>query len=175
MLKVKEGDLEKASLLYSRYSRRLFGFFYRMVSNGAISEDLVQNVFMRVIKYKHTYSEDGKFETWLFQLARNVHHDHYRKEKRYLWQENMSEWEGQLKEDRNVEKSTIADEEIGLIGKALKMLDPQKRELIELTRFQKLKYEEVATLLGISEGAVKVRMHRTIKELKENYLKLEAS
>ena len=64
MLKVKAGDVEKLGLLYKRYSRRLFGFFYRMTSSASVSEDLVQNVFMRMLKYKHSYSDSGNFEAW---------------------------------------------------------------------------------------------------------------
>ena len=79
MLKVKEGDVDKLNLLYKRYSRRFFGFFYGMTNDGATSEDLVQNVFVRMLKYRHTYKETGDFEVWAFQMARNVHHDHYRK------------------------------------------------------------------------------------------------
>ncbi len=173
MLKVKGGDLDKASLLYERYSRRMFGFFYRMTHDGAVSEDLVQNVFMRAIKYKHTYADTGKFETWIFQLARNVHHDHYRKAKRYSWQGDMGDWEGKLKEENNIETEKTRQDDLDTLDLALQKLTPEKKELIELTRFQKMKYDEVASLLGISEGAVKVRMHRVLKELRENYLELE--
>jgi RNA polymerase sigma-70 factor (ECF subfamily) len=173
MLKVKNGDLDRLTLLFHRYSKRLYGFFFAMTSNGANSEDLVQNVFMRVLKYRHTYATDGKFESWLFHLARNVHHDHYRKNKRYYFQENMSDWEGQLKEESNREIEMTKEDELGVLQNALNALSHEKRELIELTRFQKLKYEQVAGLLGISESALKVRVHRILKELKENYIKMD--
>ena len=104
MLKVKEGEVEKLNLLYKRYSRRFFGFFYGMTSDGATSEDLVQNVFMRILKYKHTYKENGDFEVWAFQLARNVHKDHYRKNKRYAFQEDMNPYEMQLSDTTHIEK-----------------------------------------------------------------------
>ena len=174
MLKIKEGDLDKVGLLYQRYSRRLFGFFYRMTNDGSQSEDLVQNVFIRLIKYRKTYWEDGHFETWIFQLARNVHHDAYRKTKRYKWQEDMTDWEAKLTEEDNVESSTIKGEEQSLLIRALNTLSPEKREIIELTKFQKLKYEEVANLLGKTEGALKVQIHRILKELRLKYFELEA-
>ncbi len=173
MLKIKGDDLEKASLLYARYSRRLFGFFYRMTNNAATSEDLVQNVFVRMIRYRHTYDEQGNFQTWAFQLARNVHHDHYRKEKRYSWQEDMTDWEGKLKEEKTAETSREKREELDILSQSLARLSPEKRELIELTKFQKMKYEEVANLMGTTEGAVKVRIHRVLKELREIYQGLE--
>lgn len=174
MLKVKAGDVEKLNLLYRRYSRRFFGFFYGMTNDGATSEDLVQNVFVRILKYKHTYAESGNFEVWAFQLARNVHHDHYRKNKRYAFQDDMTPWEEELKETRNRESEIEQLEELGYLKKALDKLSPEKKELIELVRFQKVKYAKVAEIFGISESAVKVRVHRIVKELKETYLKLDA-
>lgn len=173
MLKVKTGDVGKLNLLYSRYSRRLFGYFYRMTSDGSTSEDLVQNVFERVLKYKHSYSEDGHFEVWVFQLARNVHRDHFRKNKRYDFQEDMSSWEKDLSHSSNQEAEMTKSDELRFLQKALSMLDEEKRELIELVKFQKVKYARVAELLGTSESAVKVRVHRTLKELKDAYLKLD--
>ena len=173
MLKVKKGDLEKLSLLYHRYSRRVFGFFYRLTEDGATSEDLVQNVFMRILKYKHTYSEEGRFETWIFHLARNIHIDHYKKNSRYSWQEDMSDWESKLKDETNAEVMTEKNDEINLLRSALQSLSREKRELIEMTRFQKMKYQQVAELLGMTESAVKVKIHRTLKELRQAYLKLE--
>ena len=173
MLKVKRGDVDKLSLLYQRYSRRVFGFFYRLTSDGATSEDLVQNVYMRILQYKHTYSEQGQFETWIFHMARNIHIDYYKKNSRYSWQENMTDWETKLKDENNAEVATSKNDEMNMLRQALQSLAPEKRELIEMTRFQKLKYQQVAELLGTSESAIKVRVHRILKELKQAYLKLE--
>ncbi len=175
MLKVKAGDVEKLGLLYKRYSRRLFGFFYRMTSSASVSEDLVQNVFMRMLKYKHSYSDSGNFEAWAFHMGRNVHKDFLRKNNRYSWQEDMTSWEEQLKDDHNKEVYLQQTDELNNLSRAIQALPEDKRELIELTRFQQLKYEQVAQLLGISESAVKVRVHRTMKELKDNYLKLDGN
>lgn len=173
MLKVKTGDVGKLNLLYSRYSRRLFGYFYSLTSDGATSEDLVQNVFERIIKYKHSYSEDGNFEIWIFRLARNVHRDHFRKNKRYQLEDDMTSWEANLQESGNRELEMTKSEELHFLDKALTRLSGEKRELIELVKFQNMKYARVAELLDISESAVKVRVHRTLKELKDAYIKLD--
>lgn len=173
MLKVKEGEVEKLNLLYKRYSRRFFGFFYGMTKDGATSEDLVQNVFMRILKYKHTYSDSGDFEVWAFQMARNVHHDHYRKNKRYAFQEVMDPWEEQLKETKNREVEMEKSDELNYLQKALNNLSTDKRELIELVRFQKVKYAKAAEMLGVSESAIKVRVHRILKELRDSYVKMD--
>ena len=146
-----------------------------MTSSVAISEDLVQNVFMRMLKYKHSYSDTGNFEAWAFHLGRNVHKDFLRKNKRYSWQNDMTSWEEHLQDDQNKEVFLQQTDELNNLSRAIRALPEDKRELIELTRFQKLRYEQVAQLLGISESAVKVRVHRTMKELKENYLKLDGN
>ncbi len=173
MLKVKAGDVDKLNLLYIRYSRRLFGFFFGMTKDGATAEDLVQNVFMRILKYKHSYSEDGDFEVWIFQLARNIHKDHYRKNKRYAFQDDMEPWEKNLKDDHNAEKQMAKTDELQYLQNALNKLSDEKRELIELVKFQKVKYAKAAEMLGSTESAIKVKVHRTLKELKESYLKLD--
>ncbi|MEQ9402440.1 MAG: RNA polymerase sigma factor [Cyclobacteriaceae bacterium] len=173
MLKVKGGDVEKLNLLYQRYSRRFFGFFYGMTKDGATSEDLVQNVFMRILKYKHTYSESGDFEIWAFQLARNVHHDHYKKNKRYAFQEAMDPWEEELRDTKNKEADMEKSDELNYLKKALDNLSVEKRELIELVRFQKVKYAKAAEMLGVTESAIKVRIHRILKELRDSYVKLD--
>ena len=173
MLKVKEGEVEKLNLLYKRYSRRFFGFFYGMTSDGATSEDLVQNVFMRILKYKHTYKDSGGFEVWAFQLARNVHKDHYRKNKRYSFQEDMNPFEQTLQESEHKEVEMERSDELNYLKKALESLSEEKRELIELVRFQKVKYAKVAEMYGVTESAIKVRVHRILKELRASYLKLD--
>lgn len=173
MLKVKAGDVEKLGLLYHRYSRRLFGFFYRMTHDAATSEDLVHNVFVRMLRYKQSYSEGGNFEAWAFHVSRNVHKDHIKKNKRYQWQESMTDWERVLSHSDHQERHMQQTDTLSYLERALSALSPEKRELLELTRFQKMKYEKVAELLGITESAVKVRVHRVLKELRENYLKLD--
>lgn len=169
MLQVKSGDVNKLSILYERYKRRLFGFFYQMSKDAATSEDLVQNVFMRILKYKHTYAEDGKFDTWAFHMARNVQYDHFRKNQRYQFNETMDNWEHELKEEETIEKKLTRKDELDHLQMALDALPDEKRELIVLTRFQQLKYAQVADMLGTTESAIKVRIHRILKELKTNY------
>ncbi len=106
-------------------------------------------------------------------MARNVHTDHYRKNKRYAFQEDMNPYEEQLSHSGNKEVDMEKSDELNYLKKALGGLTPEKRELIELVRFQKIKYAKVAEMLGTSESAIKVRVHRVLKELRESYLKLD--
>src|SRR5882672_12436427 len=75
---VKNGDLQQASLLFERYHRRIFNFLARMASDRELAQDLTQNVFLRMIKYRTSYKEGLKFQSWIYQMARNAFSDHYR-------------------------------------------------------------------------------------------------
>ena len=90
MLNVKAGQRDSMGLLFERYHRQLFGYFYHLSGQAEPSEDLVQTVFYRMLKYAHTYQGDGEFITWMFHLARNVWADYYKKQKR-LPTEEMNE------------------------------------------------------------------------------------
>ncbi|HZX73254.1 MAG TPA: sigma-70 family RNA polymerase sigma factor [Cyclobacteriaceae bacterium] len=78
---VKNGDLQQASLLFERHHKRIFNFLVRMTMDRDVAEDLTQNVFLRLIRYRTSYKEDLKFTTWIYKMARNVFSDHYQQQK----------------------------------------------------------------------------------------------
>lgn len=173
MLKVKAGECDRLGLLFERYHRPLYSFFYKLTNQCEVSEDLVQNVFLRMLKYRHTYTGEGEFKTWMYHLARNVHADNYRKNKRLGFADDYNNLENSLRDDYNPEEQTRQAEEMHLLQVALGHLEIEKREVLVLSRFQGLKYKEIAELFGCSEGAIKVRAFRALEELKTIYLKLE--
>lgn len=173
MLKVKAGDVDKLGLLFERYNKSLFGFFYRMTQNAKTSEDLVQNVFLRILKYKHTFTGEGKFTTWMYHLARNVNVDHHKKESRMGYKDDLSDWENRIPEEFGTEEKLNQQEEVRLLNTALSKLSPEKREILILSRYQGLKYKEIGKIMDCSEGAVKVRIHRALTDLKKIYKKIE--
>ena len=65
MLTVREGDIEKLGILFERHHRRLFNFFLRLTARRHLSEDLVQEVFVRLLKYRHTFRENSTFTAWM--------------------------------------------------------------------------------------------------------------
>lgn len=165
MLKVKAGDLNKMSLLFERYHRRLFRFFYRLTRRRDHSEDLVQEVFERILKYRDTYTNSGPFSTWIFQIARNLHSDYHRKQNSNPVEEDLPEWEDiegyDLDPDRGRNK-----EELQLMYRAIDNLDAGKKETLILSRFEGFRYKEIAKIMNCSESAVKVRIYRALRELK---------
>ena len=171
MLEVKAGELSQLGLLFERYHKALYMFFFRLTNgDSAVSEDLVQTVFLRILTYRHTFTGSGKFVSWMYHLARNIFADHYRKGKRQGQRDDLE------KAEQNPALSFTPDdreEELSLLEKALRYLPNDKRELIILSKYQELPYREIATILGCSEGNVKVKVFRAIQELKVIYQKLE--
>jgi RNA polymerase sigma-70 factor (ECF subfamily) len=168
---VRDGQVEKLAVLFERYQTMLYNFFLRLTGNRAVSEDLVQEVFMRVLKYRAGYMGESRFNVWLFQIARNAHVDHLRKQKGTL------PIEEQFAEPPSREPlpgaAYEADREAELVRRALDRLPVQKREILVLFRFQNLKLREIAELLGIQVGTVKAQVHRALKDLSRIYLELQ--
>ena len=169
MLKVKSGDLDKMGLLFQRYHEPLYGFLFHMTRQREASEDMMQNVFYRMLRSRHTFTGEGEFRTWMYHLARNVLKDFFK-----LFRRNGSHYEiggyeeriaGGASADQLVERKL----EIKVLEKALGSLSPESREVLVLSRFQELKYAEIAQVLEISVSAVKVRAHRAMNQLKELY------
>lgn len=172
MLRVKEGDLEKLGLLFERYKKPLFGFFYGMCKDTELCDDLVQNVFFRILKYRYLFRGDGDFRTWMFHIARNVNHDHFRKTK-WKHKEAIENWEERLGTDENRDTKFQQDEEMQLLSMAMDRLPDDKKEILLLSKFQDKKYKEIGEILGCSEGAVKVKVFRALQDLREVYKQLE--
>lgn len=168
---VKNGDLQRASLLFERYHKRIFNFLARMTMNRAVAEDLTQNVFLRLIKYRKSYREGNKFHSWIYQVARNVFSDHYQAVKNRKADFVDVEKLGDRMADS--EESMVMDEQEKLLQRSLLLLNEEQRELLVLTRFQQMKYEEVAVIMDTTVANIKVKVHRAIAKLREHYFQLE--
>lgn len=164
MLQVKAGQINRLSVLFQRYQLPLYNFFVRLTQDEPLSEDLTQNVFERILRYRHSYTAEASFRSWLYQIARNVRADHYRLNKIqvdiYTSLPDLS-----MEADSFLEQMEIREEEKQL-EKAISQLKPEYREVLILGWIEKMKYAEVAEILGISEANVKVRMHRAVNQLR---------
>jgi RNA polymerase sigma factor (sigma-70 family) len=171
MLAVKNGDLQQASLLFERYHKRILNFLARMVLDRAVAEDLTQNVFLRMIRYRTSYQEGNKFQSWIYQVARNVFSDHYQANKNrksdFIDVEKMSD----TMEDPEESKDQHEREET--LRRSMALLNEEQQQLLVLTRFQHMKYEEVADIMDTTVANIKVKVHRAIAKLREHYFELE--
>lgn len=131
-----------------------------------VSQDLTQNLFYRMIKYRSSYKEGNSVKSWIYQIARNLHSDYCKQEKK----------SGDLLIITDTYPSEVSDDQDNYLEEDYKKLDTallslsdQQRELIVLSRFQGLKYEEISSITNQSVPAIKVAMHRAIKQLRSVY------
>lgn len=168
---VKRGELQQATLLFDRYYKRIFNFLARMAMDRELAEDLTQNVFLRIIRYRSSYREGSKFQSWIYQIARNVFSDHYQANKNrsssFIDVEKVSEVMAESTE------SEMQEEQERLLHRSMARLTDEQRELLVLTRFQHMKYEEVAAIMDTTVANIKVKVHRAILKLREYYFELE--
>jgi len=170
MKNVRDGDVAGLAVLFERYHVILFRYFVRLSGKRDASEDMVQEVFFRMLKYRHTYRGDGEFLPWMYHIARNVNVDLGKRWNR----------ESPFDADRDdhpdntpmAHESMERSEETALLQMALSQLPPEKREVLVLSRYQELHYATIAEILGCSIDAVKVRVHRAMIELRKMYLQL---
>ena len=169
MLALRNGDLNKLGILFRRYQVPLYNFFLRQGAHPNTGEDLVQEVFLRILKFRASYRGESKFTTWFFQIARNVFFDHHRKNGRTVSREDF---DNLPTETLNPEELATQRDETAILRQALEDISPEKREAIILSRFHHLNYEEIAEITGTKLSTVKIRVFRGLKELTKSYQKL---
>jgi RNA polymerase sigma-70 factor (ECF subfamily) len=168
---VRDGDVGQLGILFERHHGRLYNYCLRLTGDPEASRDLVQEVFFRMLKYRATYRTEGTFLPWFYRLARNACFDHLRGSGR----EVAADVEAMEEAAPGPAPSEEAErrEEVRLLSRALHRLPVDKRELLVMARFGALGYREIAETLGTTVGAVRVRVHRALKELRQVYLAIE--
>ena len=167
MSQVRSGVGEMLGLLFERYQTPLFNFYLKLTGDRAASEDLVQEVFFRILKYRQSYRTETPFRAWMYQIARNARVDYLRRRR------PETSWEPEMSPAVAPADTAQQSEETALLYRALLRMPEEKREILVLSRFQDLKYEEIARLLDCETGTVKTRVHRALQELRENFHQLQ--
>jgi RNA polymerase sigma factor (sigma-70 family) len=172
MIAVRAGEVRRLGELFERYHKPLYGFFVRLTNQPSASEDLVQIVFYRILKYRHTYRDEGKFSAWIYHLARKVAADHFRKHSRTPTPADPVDFHDQPDQGPAPDSQADTSDDLALMRRALARVSHEHREVLVLARLQHLNHQDIARLLDCSVGAVKVRAHRALKELREVYFKI---
>lgn len=167
---VKNGHLTHLSVLFERYHVKLYNYFLKLTHDKTISQDLTQNLFYRIIKYRHTFKIENNFKSWIYQMARNVHIDNCKDQKRT---DDRFRNVDNFNENITEHPDNYGEEEFERLNIAMAKLQPEQLNIIILSRYQGLKYEEISKINNSTVSAIKVQMHRAIKKLREIYFNQE--
>jgi RNA polymerase sigma-70 factor (ECF subfamily) len=164
MVSVQQGRLSDLDRLFERHHRPLFQFFLRLTGDRQASEDLVQDVFLRMLRYRATYQPFSQFRTWMYQLARNAHIDRFKRTRRVVGlEEAPGEPASPAPHPGEILERT---RELATLRRALTRLSHEHREVLILSRFHGLSYRQVGEVVGCAEGTVKVRVFRAMQQLR---------
>lgn len=168
MKEVQNGRLEAMTALFDRYQVRMYNYFFKLSFDASQSEDLTQQLFIRALQYRSSFRpEQGSVKTWLYRMAVNLHIDHSKRQAKHkMTVMPLDDVHGEVAEQTT---SDFTEADYSTLDKALMQLEPEQQKLILLCRYQGLKYEEVAAIMGISVVNVKVKMHRAILALRKLY------
>jgi RNA polymerase sigma-70 factor, ECF subfamily len=172
MLRVREGDETSFALLLQRHRGPVVNFLHRMVQNRAISEELAQEVFLRIYRSRGTYEPTAKFTTWLFRIATHLALNAIRDGRKLKGHESLDQevFDGVARHitDRqpNAEQELIRAVKVNEIRQAIQALPDKQRAAVLMHKYQGLDYTQIAGALRCSESAVKSLLFRAYETLR---------
>jgi RNA polymerase sigma-70 factor (ECF subfamily) len=161
----KRRDPESFSILVDAYGARLYGFFYRLSRDKTLSDDLLSELFVKLVEKIRNY-RGGHFDAWLFTVASNVWHDRLRAKQRD--DKAMDARKAQL--ELEAQQKRISGQEIEMtdrLGRELENIDQQSRELIMLRYYSRMGFKEIAQSQGMPIGTVLSKVHRALARLRQ--------
>jgi RNA polymerase sigma-70 factor (ECF subfamily) len=161
-----QGDQEAFARLIEQYTSSVFNLCYRMLGSAQDAEDATQEIFFRVYARLGSYDLDRRFSTWLLSIASNYCIDRLRRRK-FAWV-TLEDTAFMLpSNEAGPERRALQRERADIVQAALQNMPSQYRLVLVLRYWQDMSYNEIATLTGLSESALKTRLHRARKQLAE--------
>lgn len=164
----KQGNLKAFDALINFYQKAIYNHLYRLTNNPDDASDLAQDTFVKLFKTRSRIDSEGNFKSYLYKIATNTAYDWFKKKK--------ARKEDLIIDDENINFETIeADqsyyklEELDRLGleMALEKIKPKSKNLLLLYYQQGFNYEEIAEIMNLPLGTVKIGLYRAKKELLE--------
>ncbi|MBT8178159.1 MAG: sigma-70 family RNA polymerase sigma factor [Eudoraea sp.] len=163
MSQVKAGETQALGELYERYKSKLFTYFLRVSGDRAASNDLLMNTFERLYKYRKGFKEDAAFRPWCYQIANNLLKDHFKRQRR-----NAKLTKAHFTQNEAIHQLEIDNPpNYNVLHKALDQLNPLDKRIITQYYLMEAPYNEIAVMENISVNSARIRVCRTLKQLKE--------
>lgn len=169
--KVLGGDIPAYEMLVNRYKDMVFSIVYRVTQNFEDTEEIAQDVFLKAYQALASFKQESKFSTWLYRIAANAAISAVRRRRITLISLNESVIENYTEDAVQEDLCRLTEEEQRrYLKEAMQLLHPQDVLLINMFYTDELSIEEIASVTGLSQANVKVRLHRARKKM---YLTLE--
>ncbi|MBI2394399.1 MAG: RNA polymerase sigma factor [Deltaproteobacteria bacterium] len=179
LARYRRGDVEAFRALVRRHQRALYNFALRQVRTPSTAEDIVQDVFVRIVQNVETFKEESRFTTWAYTIARNLCIDHLRKRvhRRHASLDapagGHSDGEGEgtplgervAAQGAGADRAAIGRQLQGHIAAAVEALPEDQREVFLMRQVGELPFKEIAEIVGVSENTVKSRMRYALERL----------
>lgn len=161
--RAQEGDKDAFGEIYNLFYKKIYRYCQFHTNNIELAQDICQETFLKVWKALPSFSQKkgGTLQAFVFKIARNLLIDWSRKKKESKLEEHLDlESNGNLIDD--IERNAT----IKIVRKAIMQLDELEQQIITLHYFEELSGVEIASIVGMNEGAVRVRTHRILEKLK---------
>jgi RNA polymerase sigma-70 factor (ECF subfamily) len=185
MMRFQAGDKAAFAALVKKHKTPIYNFILRLVRSSSAAEDLVQDVFVKVVQSAVDFKHESRFSTWAYAIARNICIDHLRKmsfrNHASLDQAQGDAQEGPTLLERTadvhpsaaVERSVIGVEMGKRIARSVEELPQEQREVFLLREVANLPFKDIAVITGVPENTVKSRMRYALERLQENLSEYE--
>jgi RNA polymerase sigma-70 factor (ECF subfamily) len=186
MMKFQAGDRAAFASLVRRHKTGIYNFILRLTRSSSAAEDLVQDVFVKVVQSSADFKHESRFSTWAYSIARNICIDHLRK----MSFRNHASLDQSLRDDApdgptlldrtpdahpsaSVDRAVIGQELGGRITRGVESLPAEQREVFLLREIANLPFKDIATITGVPENTVKSRMRYALERLQESLQEYE--
>jgi RNA polymerase sigma factor (sigma-70 family) len=169
---VADGDASCLGTLFERHHRGVYQYCLQLTRIPAVSEDLVQDVFLKLLQKAASYRGEGSCKAWIFNIARNVTFDYLRRADRRVTSDEDEENAARLVDHRSTEQVAAGQQNLRLVARALAEIPAAAREVIWLGRFVFEDYDDLARALGCTASAARVRMHRAMQQLNSTFTRM---
>jgi RNA polymerase sigma-70 factor (ECF subfamily) len=173
MLRVRDGDEDSFRVLLEKHRNPLVHFLYRMVQEQPVSEELAQEVFLRIYRSRASYEPTARFTTWMFRIATHLALNWLRDEKNERATERLDEDRGgdlptrELPDRKpSVEQRMVYRARLQEIRDAISTLPDKQRAAVLMHKYREMEYAQIASALECSESAVKSLLFRAYETLR---------
>lgn len=163
---LKKGDVEAFQALIAEYQSRLYNFAFSLTKSKYISEEIFQEVFIKIWVNRHNLNSDLNLNAYIFKIAKNLILNHLRK---VANQDSLKEnlWNNITQVHSNTEESIVLKDYLHITEQIIQKLPEQKKNIFILSKFEGKTNEEIAVQLGIKQKTVKNHLWKSTQFIKE--------